>query len=146
MNLLKCSRYLFKVVPFVEKVRLHKDIIVLEVTSSRVKDVLSFLKDHGNLRMELLLDIWGVDYPSNLKRFEVNYLLCSIVYNFRVIVKTVVEDTEGLHSVEPLYSSAGWLEREVWDMYGIIFYKNKDLRRILTDYGFEGHPLRGGSL
>lgn len=142
MSLLKCARYLFKVVPFVEKVCLHKDMIVLKVRSSKILEVLSFLKNHSNLRMELLLDVWAVDYPNNNKRFEVNYLLCSVVYNFRVVVRVVLEDSQGLNSVESLFPSSGWLEREVWDMYGIIFYKNKDLRRILTDYGFEGHPLR----
>ena len=88
------------------------------------------------------MDIWGVDFPSNKERFEVNYLLLSIRFNIRIIVKVTVNEEDAIESVEEIFSSAGWLEREVWDMFGVYFVGNKDLRRILTDYGFEGHPLR----
>ena len=88
------------------------------------------------------MDIWGVDYPDKNERFEVNYQLLSIYLNVRIVLRLTVEEFEGVDSVSSLFSSAGWLEREVWDMYGVFFFENTDLRRILTDYGFQGHPLR----
>lgn len=142
LNLLKLSRYLHLSLPFSTKVRLHNDIIVIEVNSRDLDFLLIFLKKHSYLRLNNLLDIWGVDHPNNLKRFEVNYLLCSVLYNIRVVVRVFVEDNVSIPSVAVVFPSANWLEREVWDMFGILFYGNSDLRRILTDYGFEGHPLR----
>lgn len=142
MGILACSRYLSTIVPFLIKIVVSKDTIVLYVDRKDVWSTIKFLKNHTNLKLNCLLDLWGVDYPGKKDRLEVNYLLLSVVYNFRVILRTSTNELEGLVSVEDLFSSAGWLERETWDMYGVLFFGNKDLRRILTDYGFEGHPLR----
>jgi len=84
----------------------------------------------------------GVDYPEKKNRFEVIYNLLSISYNSRITVSVSVDEKTPIDSVTPIFSGADWLEREVWDMFGIFFLGHKDLRRILTDYGFKGHPLR----
>ena len=89
-----------------------------------------------------MIDLFAVDYPEHPKRFEVNYHLLSIKNNSRINVKIEFGENELVPSVVDLFSTAGWLEREAWDMYGVIFEGNPDLRRILTDYGFEGHPMR----
>ena len=101
-----------------------------------------YLKNECNLGLKALLDIWSIDYPEKLQRFELNYLFVNYKYNFRVIIKTNLKENDSVETLSNIYGSAGWLEREVWDMHGIFFEKNNDLRRILTDYGFEGFPLR----
>ena len=90
----------------------------------------------------MLIDITAVDYPKRNKRFEVVYHLLSLTNKNRLRVKIFVNDDTPLPTLTEMYKGAGWYEREVWDMYGILFDGNNDLRRILTDYGFEGHPLR----
>lgn len=102
----------------------------------------SFLKNHINTQFKVLIDVTAVDYPSRALRFEIVYNLLSISYNARIRIKTCIDETTPVASVTELYSSAGWWEREVWDMFGIFFSNHPDLRRILTDYGFQGHPLR----
>lgn len=102
----------------------------------------SFLKNHINTQFKILIDVTAVDYPSRALRFELVYNLLSISYNARIRIKTCIDETTPVASVTQLYSSAGWWEREVWDMFGIFFSNHPDLRRILTDYGFQGHPLR----
>jgi NADH dehydrogenase (ubiquinone) Fe-S protein 3 len=102
----------------------------------------SFLKSHINTQFKVLIDVTAVDYPSRALRFEIVYNLLSISYNARIRIKTCIDETTPVASVTELYSSAGWWEREVWDMFGIFFSNHPDLRRILTDYGFQGHPLR----
>lgn len=116
--------------------------IVVNLEKEELVDYLAFLKAHSLLRFDSLVDIWGTDYLDRARRFEVSYLLVSTTYNVRVIVRVHVGEDELLDSVEGVFQGAGWLEREVWDMYGVYFSGNKDLRRILTDYGFQGHPLR----
>lgn len=116
--------------------------LTIEVEKDEILQVLSQLKDHGDLQFIQLLDICGVDYPIRVERFEVVYQLLSLKHNLRVRVKVCVGDGEGVPSVISLFNSAGWWEREIWDLYGIPFSGHPDLRRILTDYGFEGHPLR----
>ena len=102
-----------------------------------------FLKYKSELVFKQLLDIWGVDYFKKEKRFEINYNLLNLDYNIRLRVKIFVNNFYfNLQSIDNLFKSAGWLEREVWDMFGIFFKEHFDLRRILTDYGFEGFPLR----
>ena len=103
---------------------------------------LSVLKKHINTQYKVLVDLTAVDYPSRKVRFELVYNLLSVQYNSRVRVKTLVDEIDPISSVTPLYSSAAWWEREVWDMFGVFFSNHPDLRRILTDYGFQGHPLR----
>jgi NADH-quinone oxidoreductase subunit C len=104
--------------------------------------VLQFLRDDPRCRFGLLCDICGVDYPDRERRFDVVYNLLSLALNQRVRLKVEAGEEEPVPSAVGLYSCAGWWEREAWDLYGIYFSDNPDLRRILTDYGFDGHPLR----
>ncbi|MEJ1993970.1 MAG: NADH-quinone oxidoreductase subunit C [Limibacillus sp.] len=104
--------------------------------------LLKHLRDDQNLKFQQLLDITAVDYPSREERFEVVYNLLSLIHNQRIRVKVSAGEEDTLPSVVSLFPSAGWMEREVWDLYGVYFADHPDLRRILTDYGFEGHPLR----
>ncbi|KAL1515275.1 hypothetical protein AB1Y20_001907 [Prymnesium parvum] len=117
---------------------------VLYVDPENVPPMLNFLKNHTMTRCKQLLDVTAVDVPTRPKRFEVVYQLLSVEHNSRMRVKTQVGalGEEGVPSVVDLFPSANWFEREVWDMYGIYFAGHPDLRRILTDYGFQGHPLR----
>lgn len=101
-----------------------------------------FIRDHTNTQFKILIDVTAVDYPSRTQRFEVVYNLLSVQYNSRIRIKASVDEVTPVASLVALYNSANWLEREVWDMFGIFFSNHPDLRRILTDYGFEGHPLR----
>jgi NADH/F420H2 dehydrogenase subunit C len=119
-----------------------KDELSITIKPSEIKKVLFYLRDHTYSKYEVLIDIVGVDYPSKKERFEVNYLLLSLRYNSRIIVKCNVDEVTPIESVTDIYKVAGWHEREVYDMFGIYFKNHPDLRRILTDYGFMGHPLR----
>jgi len=114
--------------------------IVLGVERERIEDVLRLLRDEHEYQQ--LMEIAGVDYPSREERFEVVYMLLSLTKNHRVMVKVRAAEDTPVPTVTTLWPVAGWLEREVFDMYGVIFDGNTDLRRILTDYGFEGHPQR----
>ena len=100
------------------------------------------LKKHPELKFRQLVDILAVDYPNKEKRFEVIYLLLSHENNLRITIKLQIEDKKSIQTLTGIFPSANWLEREVFDMHGISFDKHPDLRRILTDYGFEGFPLR----
>ena len=104
--------------------------------------VLEFLRDDPKCGFTVLCDICGVDYPDRPLRFEVAYNLLSMRHNQRIRLKVVTDEEQPVPSAVGLFSSAGWWEREAWDLFGIYFADNPDLRRILTDYGFEGHPLR----
>ena len=104
--------------------------------------VLKFLRDDTGCAFEMLIDVCGADYPDREPRFDVVYHLLSVSRNQRVRVKVRVGEGDVVPSVTGLYSAAGWFERETWDLYGIYFSDHPDLRRLLTDYGFEGHPLR----
>ena len=118
---------------------------ILYVDPPNVPPVMEFLKHHTLTRCKQLVDVTAVDVPSREKRFEVAYQLLSVDHNSRIRVKTLCgghEGDGGVPSVCGHFSSANWYEREVWDMYGIYFEGHPDLRRILTDYGFQGHPLR----
>ena len=113
----------------------------IEVKRDDIESVLTFLRDNVNCQFKQLLDLCGVDYPEREERFEVVYNLLSMTHNFRIRVK-VRTAGQPVPSVVGVFSTAGWFERECWDMYGVPFEGNPDLRRILTDYGFQGHPLR----
>lgn len=119
-----------------------KDELVIQVTVDSLIDTLRFMRDDRECRFTVLVDVCGVDFPDRPERFEVVYNLLSMRQNMRARVKVCVEEDQIVPSVTGVFSSAGWFEREVWDMYGIPFGGNPDLRRILTDYGFEGHPQR----
>lgn len=112
------------------------------VKHENILDVLSFLKKDKKTQCHMLISICGVDYPENPKRFEIVYNLLSLTLNHRIKIKIKVSEHEIVQSITTLFTSANWYEREVWDMFGVMFKGNNDLRRILTDYGFEGHPLR----
>jgi NADH-quinone oxidoreductase subunit C len=116
--------------------------LVLMTDVNHIVPLLTFLRDDENCRFSQLMDVTALDYPNRIQRFEVVYNLLSMVKNLRIRVKLPVEENLGVPSAVEVYPSAGWFEREVWDMYGVFFMYNPDLRRILTDYGFEGHPLR----
>lgn len=115
---------------------------VLKVPSKKINNILRFLKDHTQSQYKVLIDICGVDYPEKKKRFEIVYNLLSITYNTRITITTSIDELTPVDSATDIFNSADWLEREVWDMFGVFFFNHKDLRRILTDYGFRGHPLR----
>jgi NADH-quinone oxidoreductase subunit C len=116
--------------------------LTVSIRREALADVLKALRDDSELRFAQLMDIAGVDYPERPERFEVNYHLLSLKHNRRVRVKLTANEDQAVPSVTGLWPVAGWFEREVWDMYGVLFDGNPDLRRILTDYGFSGHPFR----
>ena len=116
--------------------------LCLRVERDALIRVLEFLRDDAKCRFAMLCDICGVDYPERTQRFEVVYNLLSLTLNQRIRLKVATDEEEPVPSATGLYSSAGWWEREAWDLFGIYFSDNPDLRRILTDYGFDGHPLR----
>ena len=116
--------------------------LIISTKANNVCNLLEDLKKKEKLNFEMLLDITAVDYPKRAKRFEVVYILLSLKNHLRIRVKVFINDSEIIPSISKLYKCARWYEREVWDMYGISFKGNNDLRRLLTDYGFEGHPLR----
>jgi len=114
--------------------------LLLTVKRDSMEDVLRILRDDH--KYQQLMEIAGVDYPSRAERFEVVYMLLSLTTNSRIMVKCSAAEDTPVPTVTTLWPNAGWLEREVFDMYGVLFAGNPDLRRILTDYGFEGHPFR----
>jgi NADH-quinone oxidoreductase subunit C len=122
--------------------KVHAHPITLASSVDSIIDDLKYLRDSKELSFKVLTDIFGVDYPDREKRFEIGYNLLSVQHNVRLIVKVFAHENEVVPSAVTVYSAANWYEREVWDMYGIQFKDHPDLRRILTDYGFDGHPLR----
>jgi len=123
-------------------ISLAGDSLVLAASASSILRVLTFLRDDPACQFVQLMDVCGVDYLDRPDRFEVVYHLLSLSHNCRICVKVRVAEGDVVPSVVSIFSSAGWLEREVWDMYGVVFRDHPDLRRILTDYGFVGHPQR----
>ncbi len=116
--------------------------LTLNVSHEQIISVLRFLRDDARCRFVALVDICGVDWPAREKRFDVVYHLLSPVQNLRIRVKVQTDETTPVPSVIPIFRGAEWFEREAYDMYGILFTGNPDLRRLLTDYGFDGFPLR----
>jgi NADH-quinone oxidoreductase subunit C len=114
--------------------------IVLTVKRDSIEDALRLLRDTQDYQQ--LMEMAGVDFPDRAERFEVVYMLLSLTRNHRIMVKVSTDEATPVPTVTTLWPNAGWLEREVFDMYGVVFAGNTDLRRILTDYGFEGHPFR----
>ncbi|MDG5751167.1 NADH-quinone oxidoreductase subunit C [Qipengyuania sp. XHP0211] len=114
--------------------------LLLHVKRDSIEDVLRILRDDHAYQQ--LMEIAGADYPSRAERFEIVYMLLSLTTNSRIMVKCRASEDTPVPTVTTLWPNAGWLEREVFDMYGVLFAGNTDLRRILTDYGFEGHPFR----
>jgi len=118
------------------------DELNIEARRAEILNVLGFLRDDPICKFTQLIDIAGVDYPSKARRFEVVYHLLSMNHNQRIRVKITTDEDTAVQSSVPLFPNANWYEREAFDMYGIAFENHPDLRRILTDYGFEGFPLR----
>jgi NADH-quinone oxidoreductase subunit C len=119
----------------------HNQLIVT-VPAERIVAVLTVLRNDPKFLFEQLIDVCGVDYPDRPQRFEVVYALLSVSLNLRLRVKVSTDEDTPVPSVVAIYPSANWFEREAWDLYGIFFSDHPDLRRILTDYGFDGHPMR----
>ncbi len=126
----------------VSRVGVAHDELSLVTSPASIIKVLTFLRDDQNSQFKQLMDVTAVDYPDREQRFEVVYNLLSLKHNLRVRLKLPADEETQVPSASRVFNSAIWFEREVWDMYGIFFSEHPDLRRILTDYGFEGHPLR----
>jgi NADH-quinone oxidoreductase subunit C len=118
------------------------DQLIVTVPAERIVSVVTTLRDDPKFLFEQLIDVCGVDYPDRPQRFEVVYALLSVSLNHRLRVKVATDEDTPVPSVVSVYPSANWFERETWDLYGVFFADHPDLRRILTDYGFDGHPLR----
>ncbi|MDP9127178.1 MAG: NADH-quinone oxidoreductase subunit C [Pseudomonadota bacterium] len=125
---------------------IHIGIVDYELTAvvarPRIRECLQMLRNDPAIAMNQLMDLCGADYPDQPERFEVVYHLLSLQHNWRVRVKVLTDESSPVPSVVGVYSAAGWFERECWDLFGVVFSNHPDLRRLLTDYGFEGHPLR----
>ena len=124
------------------KVLVSNNELSVESSKSDFIKIILFLKDHPNTSFDVLVDICGVDYPERKNRFEIVYQLLSISLNLRMKLKLRVQEDESVESLSSIYPCANWYEREIWDLFGISFENHPDLRRILTDYDFEGFPLR----
>jgi NADH-quinone oxidoreductase subunit C len=122
--------------------RLISDELAVTTRPSGLVRLLTFLRDDSNCRFKMLVDVSGVDYPQREQRFEIVYNLLSLTQNQRLKVKVPTDEETPVPTATGVFSSAGWYEREIWDLYGVFFTDHPDLRRILTDYGFEGHPMR----
>ncbi len=120
----------------------NKNEVTFYVFPKYLLFILFYLKNHVNTQLKLVIDVTAVDYPSRRSPFTVVYNLVSINYSARIRIKTCIDEVTSLPSANALFSSANWWEREIYDMFGIFFSNHPDLKRILTDYGFIGHPLR----
>jgi len=116
--------------------------ITINARRAEIMTVISFLRDDPVCKFTQLIDLCGVDYPSRARRFDLVYHMLSMAHNARIRVKVTTDEIVPVHSLVSIFPNAEWYEREAFDMYGIVFDEHPDLRRILTDYGFEGHPLR----
>lgn len=137
IDLLKISMKTFDC----EIICLNSEICINSSSKDFIK-IIHFIKDHPTTNFSLLIDICAVDYPENKKRFEVIYNFLSVSQNLRLKLKLKVGINENVESISNIYSCSNWYEREIWDLFGISFSNHPDLRRILTDYDFEGYPLR----
>lgn len=131
----------FKLCPL-EKIQIFNENLIIVVKPEFLSNVLFFLRNHIMFQCKILTCISGVDYPMNKYRFQIVYELLSIKYNFRIRVKTFTHELLSIESCENIFSAANWYECEIWDMFGVFFKNHSNLKRILTDYGFEGYPLR----
>ena len=126
----------------IKKTEIKHNQLYINIDSEDLIDVTLFIKSNENTKFRQLIDITVVDYPENAQRFKVVYLFLSHEFNQRIILSYLISENEVIPSLTPIYPAANWMEREVFDMYGVKFKDHPDMRRILTDYGFEGHPLR----
>ena len=126
----------------VKSTKIKHNHICINIENENLLEVVLFIKNNNETKFRQLIDITAVDYPDNEKRFKLVYLFLSHEFNSRIIVDFFVNENEVVTSLTSVFPSSNWMEREVFDMYGINFKDHPDLRRILTDYGFKGHPLR----
>ena len=126
----------------INKSEIRHEQLYINIDNEDLIDVTLFIKSNENTKFRQLIDITVVDYPENAQRFKVVYLFLSHEFNQRIILSYLISENEVIPSLTPIYPAANWMEREVFDMYGVKFKDHPDMRRILTDYGFEGHPLR----
>jgi NADH dehydrogenase (ubiquinone) Fe-S protein 3 len=139
----KFGRYIMACMPkYIQQFSVWKDELTIYVAPSAVRPTMLFLKNHTSAQFKACMDVTAADYPSRINRFDVVYNLLSVRHNSRIRVKTYANETSPVPSVVPIFAGTNWFERETYDLFGIFFEGHPDLRRIMTDYGFEGHPLR----
>ncbi len=126
----------------IKKSKINFDQLFIDVDVENITSVILFLKTNDKCKFRQLIDITAVDYPGKKKRFKIVYLLLSHENNLRIVINIYIDEKIVVPSITKIFPSANWMEREIFDMYGISYKDHPDLRRILTDYGFEGHPLR----
>ena len=126
----------------IKKSEIRHEQLYINIDKEDLIDVTLFIKSNKNTKFRQLIDITAVDYPENAQRFKVVYLFLSHEFNQRIVLSYLINENEVIPSLTTIFPAANWMEREVFDMYGVKFKDHPDLRRILTDYGFEGHPLR----
>jgi NADH-quinone oxidoreductase subunit C len=126
----------------IKKTEIRHEQLNINIDNEDLLHVTLFIKTNENTKFRQLIDITVVDYPENAQRFKVVYLFLSHEFNQRILLSYLISENEVIPSLTPIYPAANWMEREVFDMYGVKFKNHPDMRRILTDYGFEGHPLR----
>jgi len=124
------------------KAELRHGELALTARRDTIVKLLTLLRDDRKCEFQLLVDLCGADYPGRAERFDIVYNLLSLTKNRRVRIKVMTDETTPVPSVSSVYSTANWFEREAWDLFGVFFSGHPDLRRLLTDYGFEGHPMR----
>ena len=126
----------------IKESKILHDHLYLSINFEDLLDVVTLIKTNKDTKFRQLIDITAVDYPENQKRFKLVYLFLSHEFNKRILISYFINENEKIPSLTKIFPSANWMEREIFDMYGIDFIDHPDLRRILTDYGFKGHPLR----
>ena len=124
------------------KIISNEKYIEIQIDCLEVFNIIKQLKEDSHLQFDQLIDLTAIDYPSQNKRFHIVYLLMSMTLNQRILIKSSLGDGENIASITPIHKAANWYERECYDLFGIQFSNHPDLRRIMTDYNFEGHPLR----
>jgi len=135
------AKYLLKIIPC-KNLIISKNELSLNIENNKIIPIFFFLKYHTNCQYKLISDICAVDYPNKINRFIIVYNLLSIRFNSRLRIKVMINELQSINSITNIFKAASWWEREIWDLFGIFFNNHPDLRRILTDYGFEGYPLR----
>ena len=124
------------------KLEFKNGLYLLNLKQSMLIKVVKLLKENEKLKFNQFIDLTAVDYPNKKNRFEMVYIFLSVEFNLRMVIKFFINESESIESITNLFPAANWYEREVWDLFGITFNNHPDLRRLLTDYGFIGHPLR----
>jgi len=138
--LLTCDN-IGKILPII-RFELYRTESAFLIQTNLIVEILTILKNHFNYQFKVLTCISGMDYPENLYRFMLVYEILSIKFNTRLRLKILVDELTSINSIEKVFSCASWWECEIWDMFGVFFFYQKNLTRLLTDYGFQGYPLR----